>query len=234
MIILYIPFTRDEDGDLGNRAAKWQENHSVNSAVKIKIIYHNDNYEDEEIDPLSEIYVLGHGLEYDAEFIANSYDASKAWYMDVGALSERFNEDFALILHKISQIHLYCCGDQNKNKQLAQNFQGLMVRNEFSEINYYAGIINLPDKRGQKWTYLQGWQIPVESTKQTLNKFECTLEQTKNHFRSVEATALLIDLKKTQRYDHYLFSIKKARQKLIAEKREMALDDSKVQGCGPI
>ncbi|STX50014.1 RNA binding protein (contains ribosomal protein S1 domain) [Legionella busanensis] len=154
MIILYVPFERANCGDLGEKAKLWKDNYSLNTTEKISIIYYKDDFDYENIDPNSTIFILAHGALDISNILANHPEPNQASIINIDSLVSRFEFDFLSIIYKISAIHLYCCGNKQKNQLMANQFQLSLLRSEYVHIYFYQGIIYAPDKQGRFLTKL--------------------------------------------------------------------------------
>lgn len=170
MILLYIPFRQDESGDLSIGAEIWRTNVFASLDKEVKIIYHQDNYDDSKIRNRSEVYILAHGY---GNRIGNFSASDKSIYIDTATLAERFNNDCVLISNKIRQIHIYTCGTQNDNAVQANIFQSNLYGKERIKITYYAGTICPPDRNGKKWSFLHDKPVSVESQQFSLDHVNC-------------------------------------------------------------
>lgn len=136
MIILYIPFAKDEAGDLSQAAEAWVINHRNNSIESIMVIHHQDEFRRAEILYASSLYVLAHGCD-DVNMIANHIDETKGQRISISTLTDRFNQDILAIAHSIGFIHIYCCGTEQDNELRARQFQSGYLRAENSPIYFY-------------------------------------------------------------------------------------------------
>ncbi|WP_131782015.1 hypothetical protein [Legionella gresilensis] len=149
MIILYIPFERANNGNLGEAAQIWKNNYQLHKEEEIKIIYYQDDFDAEDIEPNSLVYILAHGADNDPNILANFSSADKASIINIGQLVSRFEFDFLSIIHKIHRIYLYCCGTEQKNRLLAGEFQHSLLRAGYTVIHFYQGKIYAPDELGR-------------------------------------------------------------------------------------
>ena len=120
-MILYVPFKRDNAGDLVDRVEQWKKNPAVSSQEPIHVIYYDDDFDAELI--LSairlDVYICAHGLADDSPLVvANNADLSIADRIDVEEVSRRFLHDFLFVSHQFAVIHLYCCGSETKNSAI--------------------------------------------------------------------------------------------------------------------
>ncbi|MGQ3889646.1 hypothetical protein ACQUW5_11500 [Legionella sp. CNM-1927-20] len=149
MIILYIPFERANSGDLGIKAQIWRNNYFLHTSEKIKIIYYQDDFNPDEIELNSEICILAHGDYSDPDILANCPYEDKASIINIDCLVSRFEFDFLNIIHHICKIYLYCCGTQQKNHLMANQFQQSLLRSEHTNIHFYQGKLYAPDELGR-------------------------------------------------------------------------------------
>ncbi|WP_419419792.1 hypothetical protein ACNVED_00365 [Legionella sp. D16C41] len=152
MIILYIPFERSNCGNLNEGAQIWQSNYALSSPEKIKIIYYKDDFDIEEIDPHSKLYILAHGYTNNPNILANHSNINLASAISIETLASRFNYDFSGLIHCFHSIHLYCCGNLNKNQLIAKNFYQSIIKSEDTRIYYYQGTLSVVNQLGQFWT----------------------------------------------------------------------------------
>lgn len=163
MIILYIPFVRDEAGDLTDLVCRWKDNHPHPATQPLTIIYHNDDYEQEDISYGTSIYICAHGFDEHKLKVGNNRDPQKASYVDAARLAGRFNQDFIPIAYKLSAVHLYCCGSATKNAYLAQQFKENLLR-PVRAVVFYNGMLSIPDQFGNRWSFGQNKPVPVDFT----------------------------------------------------------------------
>lgn len=163
MIILYVPFTREQAGDLSYLVNLWQENHNHTSTLPLRIIYHNDNYDQGVVKSPSSIYICAHGYHNSILHVGNNSEFAEATRLDMATLGERFNNDFVPIAHKITLIHLYCCGDEKKNKTMAHLFKHYLLRPDCT-IMFYNGALTIADAEGKQWSLGADKKTPVENS----------------------------------------------------------------------
>ncbi|KTD18603.1 RNA binding protein (contains ribosomal protein S1 domain) [Legionella lansingensis] len=195
MIILYIPFEKNAAGDLPDGANIWEINHKRVSSEEIKIIYYKEEFDEESIPQGTVVYILAHGANNDPTFVANANDSTVATLIDIDTLAIRFTHDFLVINHHISHTHLYFCGNLDKNATLATNFETMLLRPEFSSINYYEGSISPPDSNGKLWsTTAQGTFAAI--SKQLEKTSENESEET--HHRCIKIEEMESNFQKSQ------------------------------------
>jgi hypothetical protein len=163
MMILYIPFLRDEAGDLTHLVQLWQENHLRASGESLIVLYQKDEYDQDLILPGSSLYICAHG--YDSPFleIGNKVRRDEAVRINISTLASRITDDFLPIAYQLSQIHLYCCGSKSKNLSMSQHLQANLLRSECVIVSY-SGTITPADIKGRMWSWREGSTVPVERT----------------------------------------------------------------------
>jgi len=155
MIILYIPFSREQAGDLSDLVCQWQVNHKKHYVETILVIYKGDEFDQDLIESLSSVYICAHGYDSRPLAVGNHRIIEQAQCLNMVNLAERFNNDFLLVAHCIPYIHLYCCGNQEKNRALALSFKSNLLRPN-ANILFYKGMITIPDERGQRMELWRG------------------------------------------------------------------------------
>ncbi|KGP62680.1 hypothetical protein EP47_02520 [Legionella norrlandica] len=163
MIILYVPFERQESGDLSRSVDLWKEKHQNLFAEAIFIIFHKQPLPQLNFQEEIRLYICAHGTE-DGDLVYNSSNYhSNIKSISIPTLSERFNYDFLYLAPRIQQIHLYCCGNEDKNMRLAALFQSNLLRKEYSTIHFYKGNIEIPKKNYFLNSYVDNSQkhLPV-------------------------------------------------------------------------
>jgi hypothetical protein len=143
MIILYIPFEAHEQGDLVIGTELWRQVHQSYSNEEIYIYYHKQPF-NKYISDISRVYICAHGAENENYLYNRADDNAQIKKISIPVLAERFNQDFLFLAPKIEQIHLYCCGNQDKNERIAALFQSCLLRTEYSSIHFYKGAIGIP------------------------------------------------------------------------------------------
>nr|UVT38025.1 hypothetical protein cemce18_00021 [uncultured bacterium] len=99
-------------------------------------------------------------------------------------LAERFNSDFLIVAHKICKVHVYCCGSQAKNENIATCFQNLWYGKENSKVCYYQGALSAPDIYGTLWSEANGVRTYASSEQFVLNNYKCSLKEEPGHMKS--------------------------------------------------
>lgn len=150
MTIIYIPFERHCSGDLPAMVQLWKNRQIHAQQEAINIIYYKDDFDIDAIPPNSAVYVTAHGHKKDPTILANASTTS-AICIKTAVAAKRFSSDFLAIMDKITNIHMYCCGNEKKNHELAKIFQQNLLRSEYSHINFYKGCIRAPDANGITW-----------------------------------------------------------------------------------
>lgn len=164
MKILYVPFPCEKAGDLSNLVNIWKDNHLKNYDSPIKIVYFNEDIGDALEDVQFEVYICAHGFDDLAfMFVGNHTDYSKADFIDIQTLADRFNHDFLYYSTQIISTHLYSCGSYQKNKSIAEQFQSKVLRTK-GTINYYHGSITTADAFGKQWSLGGDKPVPVADT----------------------------------------------------------------------
>ncbi|ASQ47419.1 hypothetical protein [Legionella clemsonensis] len=151
MIILYIPFSQTQTGNLADAARIWVANHSLYSTEEIQVIHHGEPLNDNLLEKDITVFVLAHGSETDPTIVTNFTDPATATIISTETLAERFNYDFLFIATRLEAIHLYCCGQEKKNALLAKKFEDSLLLLDNGEIKYYGGVIFTPDEKGNHW-----------------------------------------------------------------------------------
>ena len=161
MKILYVPYPRERAGDLANLVDIWKENHLKNYNSPIKIMYFNE-YAGSALDNVKfEVYICAHGSDdLNFMFVGNHTDLSKVEFIDIQTVAARFNQDFLYYSTQIISTHLYCCGNYQKNKSIADQFQAKVI-GFTGTINYYTGSITTADKQGKQWSLGGAKPVPV-------------------------------------------------------------------------
>jgi len=144
MIILYVPFTLDESIiDMTDRAKRWvnyyRKNYTEQEREIPVIVYYKKETTTQEQkkgieqamqDGTAKIYILAHGLDTAALYVANVTEVSDPEFdkvIEIDEVANRFAEDF-IQDQKFSQsniIKLYFCDPyvlDNKAKRMAQVF----------------------------------------------------------------------------------------------------------------
>lgn len=184
-MILYVPFTRDNAGDLGNLVDQWKINYSSTSNGAIHIIYHGDDFdfesdENSSVDE-SQIYICAHGLPDNYPMaVGNHIDLSKSDILSIEEVTNRFNQDFLPVSHQVSVIHLYCCGNASRNKEMATLFRKDLLREEMP-VYCYSGSVSIPDMQGTLWSFSGAVATPVHNTVNVLSAPNISLEDEKSN-----------------------------------------------------
>lgn len=159
MKILYVPFSREQAGDLEHLVQLWQENHLKNFSSPIRIIYFNERLNlKSNCEPI-EVFICVHGWDNPSfMYVGNNFDMSKAEVVNIETLAYRYNHDFLYYVSRVSSVHLYCCGNYEKNKYMANQFNAqLLLQNK--PVIFYSGTITIADSNGKQWSL--GEALPV-------------------------------------------------------------------------
>ncbi len=163
MKYLYIPFIKEEAGDLAFLAKVWRSH----VTEEINILYHYDDFDSSELENLSDLYVLAHGSLTDNDLnLYNAQDVnSDLKCIDPEVLAHRLQCDFINSFHRIKNIHLYCCGSFEKNYQLTRQLEAALIR-ETPKLHFYFGTITVPSTDGQAWSIglFQNVVRPIEQS----------------------------------------------------------------------
>ncbi|WP_126337645.1 hypothetical protein [Legionella spiritensis] len=204
----------------------WQKNHIQNSNTPIQIIFHQEELDESLNENSFEIYVCVHG-DYNSTALSNHSDESKATIIDIVTVSDRLNSDFLPVAYNISNIHMYCCGDQAKNKELARQLQSNLLRLP-PQINYYDGCLYAPDSNGKQWSLLNNRLVPVHSVIQYLYTLgsddiddEITPQTPGRAIKSIEQW--LLDCQKNKRND--FFSRNRNNRRLVLQNHRNNVQD---------
>ncbi|WP_157737713.1 hypothetical protein [Legionella spiritensis] len=205
----------------------WQKNHIQNSNTPIQIIFHQDELDESLNENSFEIYVCVHG-DYDSTALSNHSDESKATIIDIVTVSDRLNSDFLPVAYNISNIHMYCCGDQAKNKEMAQQLQSNLLRYP-PQINYYGGCLYAPDSKGKQWSLLNNRLVPVRSVIQYLyapgsdeTDDEITAKTPIKAIKSIEQW--LLDCRKNKR-NNFFYRNRNNREHVLQDHRNNVQED---------
>lgn len=219
-MILYVPFPRSQAGDLVNAVEAWKNEQNKLSNESVHIIYHGDDFDFEATTALpSEIYICAHGFSDNFPLIVgNNVELAKTAYLNIGTVADRFNQDFGAVFHQISEIHLYCCGSQNKNKKMAEEFRIDLLRKEIS-IHSYAGSISTPDSNGIRWSFSSTLVTPVKNTESVLSKQESREVPLHRMFFKTTVLMMLHEKAKEARRHNFFAEGKTARQAEIYRRR---------------
>ncbi|STX41199.1 RNA binding protein (contains ribosomal protein S1 domain) [Legionella donaldsonii] len=216
MIILYIPFSRDEAGDLPSGAALWKTNHRVSSQERLKVIYHQDDYSPDLISPESKVYILAHGYEEKPTVVANCAEASQAIFLDMETVTKRFEYDLLVIAPFITTVHTYFCGSQKNNYERASTFQTQWLRSEQAPIHYYAGNLATPDRNGFFWAQSNSEYVPLTRCCHTLNPTSIEEEGPKRRNIKMEKISAMFAHHYEKKRESFFTQTKENRQDLIA------------------
>ncbi|HHF7347834.1 TPA: hypothetical protein ACPSKE_001001 [Legionella feeleii] len=217
MIILYIPFSRDEAGDLPSGVALWKTNHRISSQERLKVIYHQDDYSPDLISPESKVYIVAHGYEEKPTVVANCAEASKAIFLDMETVTKRFEYDLLVIAPCIATVHTYFCGSQKNNYERASTFQTQWLRSEQAPIYYYAGNLAAPDRNGFFWAQSDSEYVPLTRCCHTLTSTSLDEEEApKRDNIKMEKMSAMSAHRHEKKRENFFTQAKKNRQDLIA------------------
>lgn len=219
MLILYVPFPREQAGDLVNLVEFWKKNHIKHFDSPIEIIYF-----DEEINPKLEkhkldVYICAHGNDdLSFMFVGNNSNKSAADFISIHKLADRFNQDFLYLTPGIKSIHLYCCGSYQKNREMAKQLHDAMLR-PLTAINFYNGTITAVDESGKQWSFGGSKSVPVRDALSQFFSPDCFVEQDIFRRKSVKSLPQYEDYLELRR-NAFFSRIKEKRWELIKENRE--------------
>lgn len=222
MKILYVPFTRDKAGDLRILVELWKKNYIQNFDNQIEIIYHGDESELEQYGKSLEIFICAHGTNDQNEMIVlNNADSTKAESISIQTVADRFNYDFTYVAHLIDQIHIYCCGSQEKNRAICKLVQSNLVLSDHP-LYYYNGSVTIVDEEGKQWSLGTDKKIPVQTTvvKMESRDNEDLIEE---HRAFVKSTGINYEDCLDLRRDSFFARVKKDRQALLKSFRKPAV-----------
>ncbi|HHQ9297529.1 TPA: RNA-binding protein [Legionella pneumophila] len=161
MKILYVPFPRNQAGDLKSMVELWKKNDEQFSPDRIEIIYYNDDINYDELDEKIAIYICAHGSDDgNVTKLFNHSNPLVAESLDIKEVAERFERDILPISYWISAVHLYCCGSKNKNQMMAELLGHSLLRPE-KPIYHYSGSVSIVDEYGKQWSFANHVKIPV-------------------------------------------------------------------------
>lgn len=166
MIILYVPFPKENAGDLTNSLEIWLKNHRLNHFSSIRIVYHNEQFALDTAGESLEIYVCAHGDNFE-EIIGNHIDEDSASLINTTALAARFNDDFYPCSASIDVIHLYICGNKEKNRNLAATFKSYLSDLATRTVYYYHGSLYGADAEGSLFGFHKRRKLPIDQLKLT-------------------------------------------------------------------
>ncbi|KTC81608.1 hypothetical protein [Legionella brunensis] len=218
MIILYIPFEFSEAGDLTKLANIWITNHKSNSIEEIKLIYHNEDYDQEAINYGSTIFVLAHGYNNKPGQVANNSDGDLAIFIDMKTVAERFTQDTLPVAHCFYSVHTYFCGEQSINSQRAVSFQSQCLRTENSPIYYYDGSIYTPDAKGVRFAEVNNQFFPIELHQHELSSKPADLDPEKIPLK-LRGIMEMIEKALPKRREKFFDRCKEDRHRLFAKNR---------------
>ncbi|HAT6979711.1 TPA: RNA-binding protein [Legionella pneumophila] len=161
MKILYVPFPRNQAGDLKPMVERWKKNDEQFSGERIEIIYFNDDIDYDQFDEKIDIYICAHGSDDEnLKVLFNHANPLIAESLDIKKVAERFESDILPISYWISAIHLYCCGTDKKNKIMAELLGNSLLRPE-KTIYHYSGSVSIVDESGKQWSFANNAKMPV-------------------------------------------------------------------------
>jgi hypothetical protein len=141
---------------------RWRKNYIQNFDSQIEIMYYGDESELEQYGKSLNIFICAHGTDnIDEMILLNNSDRAKAESISIQTLTYRFNYDFTYAAHLILQIHMYCCGSQEKNRAICQQVQPNIVLFDHN-LFYYSGSVTIVDENGKQWSLVKDKKIPVQ------------------------------------------------------------------------
>ncbi|KTD49165.1 hypothetical protein [Legionella quateirensis] len=217
MKVLYVPYPRENAGDLTKLVDIWKENHLKNYNSPIQIMYFNEDAGKALRNVTFEVFICIHGSEDPSfMFFGNHVDYSKADFIDIQTVADRFNQDFLYYSSQIISTHLYCCGNHQKNKSIADQFQA-KVLGTTGTIKYYDGSITALDEQGKQWSYRGSKPVPVVDTVRTIFAPNISLNFEINKRKSVKHLPTYEDRLEQRR--NQFFSYSKANRFKTLQKR---------------
>ncbi|KTD30602.1 hypothetical protein [Legionella israelensis] len=222
MQILYIPFPESEVGELRQMAEQWKKNLKTNFNESIQILCYQEEFDEGSLQEL-QIYILGHGFTDSPDLrITNISNVSSPLckIIDPETVASRFQEDFMIVNSQIKTVHLYVCGTESKNKQLAETFQKYLCRQDFPSIHFYSGSVSIPDDHGNAWSFSNGNPSPL-FTKANLIRKTLTTEthDHEDHKKPVKQKLTTEDFRKKNLHRFWKIN-KENRAKAILKIRE--------------
>ncbi|HAZ7574050.1 RNA-binding protein [Legionella sp. PATHC032] len=163
MKILYVPFPRNQAGDLKSMVELWKKNDEQFSNVRTEIIYFSDDIDYDLFDEKIDIYICAHGSDDEnLKVVFNHSNPLIAEHLDIKKVAERFERDILPISYWVSAIHLYCCGTDKKNKMMAELLGHSLLRSE-KPIYHYSGSVSIVDEFGKQWSFANNAKTPIHS-----------------------------------------------------------------------
>ena len=163
MIILYVPFSRNNSGNLSVLVEAWKNNYFNATSKPIDIVYFNEDFDLKMLEAGAEIYICAHGSDSNELLMLNHDNSSLAQTISIETVARRFNYDFLSMHNKIQYIHIYCCGSQKKNEGIARDFSNNLVLFCCPVISYSGSLFNA-NRHGELLTFNQGKFMPVKIT----------------------------------------------------------------------
>lgn len=163
MIILYVPFLRNNAGNLARLVEDWKNNYCNAKSEPIEIIYFNDDFNLNIFEFGAVIYICAHGSDSDELLMLNHDHSLLAHSISMQTVACRFNYDFLSMHNKIECIHIYCCGTQEKNTMMAEQFTKTLLLFSCPVVSYSGALFNA-NKQGLLLTLDYGQLMPVEKT----------------------------------------------------------------------
>ena len=163
MIILYVPFSRNNSGNLSTLVEAWKINYFNATSQPINIVYFNDDFDLKMLETIVSVYICAHGSHSNELIMLNHCNSSLAQTINIETVANRFNYDFLSMHNKIQYIHIYCCGSQEKNQAIAKIFSNNLILFSCPVISYSGSLFNA-NKHGELLTFHQGKFMPVKNT----------------------------------------------------------------------
>lgn len=241
MIILYVPFSRIDAGDLVGPLETWIKNWLNNELGSIMILYYGDPIGPELFNNDTKIYICGHGTSDARLEIRNHHNWEQSLGVDIDTVALRFSYDFLFMHHKIKAIHIYCCGVAGKNQAMAAVFKEHILLFD-CPLYSYSGALYPADLYGQLWSC--DWQEmkPARKTAYIQPTLPCTQQEiaeplivTKNaglervqSYKKINTLIQAKELTKTRRLNTF-FKQREQRAAYFANARKQNPDELQVK-----
>ncbi|KTD47375.1 RNA binding protein (contains ribosomal protein S1 domain) [Legionella rubrilucens] len=168
MLILYVPFPRDNAGDLTFAMDQWVNTHVNHFGNTIQVIYYQDEIDYDAIPAQATIYLCSHGSSGEELELYNHSDLDLSESISMDEAAKRFSSDFLFVHYKIQDLHLYCCGSKEKNDAMAKLIQNNLPAIQENRIHYYQGSLTSPTQNGQLFSIVGSSWLPVAQVRSTL------------------------------------------------------------------
>ncbi|KTC94518.1 hypothetical protein [Legionella erythra] len=168
MIVLYVPFPRNQAGDLAAGMDSWVKNHTQNFGQTIQVIFYQDEINYDAIPPDASIFLCAHGSSGAELKLYNNSNLDLSDDISIEEAARRLSHEFVFIHHKIQNIHLYCCGSQEKNSQMAKLIKDYLPHLQENHIHYYRGSLTSPNESGQLFSIVDAYYLPAEQVRFTV------------------------------------------------------------------